>query len=205
MESDRARRAYEKLRGFLDGPNEIFLVQSIEAQRLLVCEGQTIVERYDASTSRFGYGIRENSFKTPIGLHRIKEKIGAGAPPGRIFRGRMDTGVDWNGASIEDNLILTRILRLEGLEEGINKGPGVDSFERFIYIHGTNREDLIGTPLSAGCLALRNRDIVRLFEIVREGTLVYIEPPPMDIAARQCRSVHFTGIFGSGMSALAQF
>jgi UDP-N-acetylmuramate-alanine ligase len=205
METDLARRAYEKLRGFLNGPDERFLIQSIEAQKLLLCEGQTVVEQYDASTSRFGYGIRENSFKTPIGLHRIKEKIGAGAPLGRIFKGRKDTGVDWDGASIEDNLILTRILWLEGLEEGINKGPGVDSFERFIYIHGTNREDLIGTPLSSGCLTLRNRDMARLFEAVREGMLVYIEPPPMDLGALRCRTIHFTGVFGSGMSALAQF
>jgi UDP-N-acetylmuramate--alanine ligase len=205
METDRARRAYKLLRGFLKGPQELFLVQSIETQTLLVCKKETVVERYGASTSRFGYGIRENSFKTPIGIHRIKEKIGAGAPLGRIFKGRRDTGVDWDGASIEDNLILTRILRLEGLEDGINRGAGVDSFERFIYIHGTNREDLVGTPLSHGCLALRNRDILRLFEAVGVGTLVYIEPPPMNIGASQCRSVHFTGIFGSGMSALAQY
>jgi UDP-N-acetylmuramate--alanine ligase len=100
---------------------------------------------------------------------------------------------------------LTRILRLEGLEEGINKGPGVDSFERYIYIHGTGREDLIGTPLSHGCVCLRNLDIIRLFGMVKESTLVYIDPPPIVLGEEPCRSVHFTGIFGSGMSALAQY
>jgi UDP-N-acetylmuramate--alanine ligase len=205
METPRLSRIYKKLRRFLTDSGELFLIQSIETQMLLVCEKDTIIGRYDASTSRFGNGIRENSFKTPLGLHRVKEKIGSGAPLGRIFKGRKDTGINWDQVSIEDNLILTRILRLEGQEEGINKGTGVDSYERFIYIHGTNREDLVGTPLSHGCLALRNQDILHLFEIVREGTLVYIDPPPIVIGNSQCRSVHFTGIFGTGMSALAQY
>jgi UDP-N-acetylmuramate--alanine ligase len=205
MEITRLDRIYRKLRKFLNDPRELFLVQSIEAQTLLVCEKETIIERYDASTSRFGNGIRENSFKTPLGLHRIREKIGAGAPVGRIFKGRRDMGVDWDRVSIADNLILTRILRLEGLEEGINKGAGVDSHDRYIYIHGTNREDLVGTPLSHGCVALKNQDILRLFDVVKEGTLVYIDPPPVIIGGSRCRSVHLTGIFGTGMSALAQY
>jgi UDP-N-acetylmuramate--alanine ligase len=205
MEATSLKRIYKKLQQFLTDPGEPFLIQSIEAQRLFVCKGETIIEQYEVSTSRFGNGIRENSFKTPLGIHRIKEKIGDGAPAGRIFKARKDTGVDWDQHSIEDNLILTRILRLEGLEEGVNKGAGVDSYERFIYIHGTNQEDLVGTPLSHGCLALRNTDILRLFEIVKEGTLVYIDPPPIIISGNPCRSFHFTGIFGTGMSALAQY
>ncbi len=186
-------------------PGELFLVQSIETQMLLVCRMEAVLEGYAASTSRFGHGIRENSFKTPVGVHRIKDKIGSGAPAGRIFKGRVDTGVDWDQGSTGDNLILTRILRLEGLEQGINRGEGVDSYGRFIYIHGTNREDLVGIPLSHGCIALRNPDVVRLFEIVKEGTVVYIDPPPVIIGNSRCRSIHFTGIFGSGMSALAQY
>jgi UDP-N-acetylmuramate--alanine ligase len=205
METTRLSRIYNQLQKFLTDPAELYLVQLIETQTLLVCLMETIIERYDASTSRFGNGIREDSFMTPPGVHRIKEKIGSGAPWGRIFKGRRDTGIDWDRVSTEDNLILTRILRLEGLEKGINKGPGVDSFERCIYIHGTNREDLVGTPLSHGCLALRNTDILRLFEIVREGTIVYIDPPPIIVHGNQCRSLHFTGIFGTGMSALAQY
>jgi UDP-N-acetylmuramate-alanine ligase len=196
---------HRKLRPFLTGPDERYLVVSIETQTLLVCGNGAIVERYDASTSRFGCGNRENSLKTPVGLHRIREKYGADAPAGRIFTDREDTGMDWDHQQTGDNLILTRILRLEGLEEGINRGAGVDSYERYIYIHGTGREDLIGTPLSHGCVCLRNRDVIRLFDIVIEGTLVYIDPPAIAIAGRPCKSVHFTGIFGSGMSALAQF
>lgn len=205
METARLSRIYKTLSQFLIDPRELFLVVSIETQALLVCKNGAIVERYNASTSRFGNGNRENSLKTPLGVHRVKEKFGAGAPAGRIFRDREDTGIDWDHSLNGDNLILTRILRLEGLEEGINKGPGVDSYERYIYIHGTGREDLIGTPLSHGCVCLSNRDIIRLFDSVKEGTLVYIDPIPIIINERRCHSVHFTGIFGSGMSALAQY
>lgn len=205
MEKARLRSIYEKLGPFLIDPRELFLVVSIETQTLHVCVNDIIIEQYDVSSSRFGNGIRENSLKTPVGIHRIKEKFGAGAPAGRIFKDRIDTGIDWDRRSTEDNLILTRILRLEGLEEGINKGAGVDSYDRYIYIHGTSQEKLIGTPLSHGCVCLRNLDIIRLFEIVKEGTLVYIDPPAIVIGETLCRSVHFAGIFGSGMSALAQY
>lgn len=205
MENERLRQIYRKLQKCLTGAREIYLVQSIEEQTLLACEGDAVIARYNASTSRFGCGIREGSFKTPPGIHRIKEKIGMGAPAGRIFKDRIDTGMNCDQGQAGDNLVLTRILRLEGLEEGINKGGGVDSCERCIYIHGTNREDMVGTPLSNGCIALRNEDVIRLFEIVREGTLVYIDPPPFAVNGRLCRSIHFAGIFGSGMSALAQY
>jgi UDP-N-acetylmuramate--alanine ligase len=204
METTRLQSIYGRLRPSLHDPQELFLIQSIEEQALYVCANGAITERFDSSTSRFGCGIRENSFKTPPGIHRIREKIGAGAPAGRIFKGRKDTGADWDG-STEENLILTRILRLEGLEEGINKGPGVDSYARFVYIHGTNREDLMGTPLSHGCLTMRSSDIIRLFEMVTEGTVVYIDPPPVAVGPVRCRTVHFAGIFGTGMSALAQY
>jgi UDP-N-acetylmuramate--alanine ligase len=205
METARLHSIYKKVRNFLTDPRELFLVVSIEKQTLLVCANDIILERYNVSTSRFGNGNRENSLKTPLGVHRIREKYGANAPAGRIFRDREDTGEDWDHRQNGDNLILTRILRLEGLEQGINKGAGVDSYERYIYIHGTGREDLIGTPLSHGCVVLRNHDVIRLFDRVGEGTLVYIDPLPVVINESQCRCVHFTGIFGSGMSALAQY
>jgi UDP-N-acetylmuramate--alanine ligase len=205
MEPTRLQNIFEKIRKYLADPQELFVVVSIERQTLLVCVNGAIVEQYDCSTSRFGNGNRENSLKTPLGFHRIKEKFGAGAPAGRVFKDREDQGMDWDHSQNGDNLILTRILWLEGLEEGINKGAGVDTYERYIYIHGTGREDMVGTPLSHGCVCLRNHDVIRLYDTVMEGTLVYIDPPPIVINEHQCRDVHFTGIFGSGMSALAQY
>jgi UDP-N-acetylmuramate-alanine ligase len=204
-EQSRLRTIHDAVAKHLSAPDEQYLVVSVETQTLFVCARGVVVDRFDCSTSRFGNGNRENSLKTPLGVHRIREKYGAGAPPGRIFRDREDTGEDWDHKQNGDNLILTRILRLEGLEEGINKGPGVDSYERYIYIHGTGREDLIGTPLSHGCVCLRNLDVIRLFDMAAEGAIVVIDPPPVTINGRPCRSFHFTGIFGSGMSALAQY
>ncbi|HTG00093.1 MAG TPA: L,D-transpeptidase family protein [Nitrospirota bacterium] len=193
------------MRKRLANPHDIYLVVSVEHQTLFLCAGGRVVERYNCSTSRFGTGGRENSFRTPPGLHRVIEKYGAGAPAGRVFRDREDTGEDWDHKQNGDNLILTRILRLEGLEQGINKGPGVDSYERYIYIHGTGREDLIGTPLSHGCVCMRSHDVIRLFDKTPVGTLVFIDPPPIEISSLGCSAIHFTGIFGSGMSALAQY
>lgn len=205
MESARLQTIQNRLQKHLPTPRSRYLVVSIESQTLYVCSNGSILDRYQVSTSRYGTGNRENSLRTPLGLHRIREKYGEGAPPGRVFRDREDTGEHWDHTQNGDNLILTRILRLEGLEEGINKGLGIDSYERYIYIHGTGREDLIGTPLSHGCVVLRNHDVIRLFDSVAEGTLVYIDPPPVVIHERPCRNIHFTGIFGSGMSALAQY
>jgi len=205
MDRSRLVGIYRKLSKILARREDLYLVGSVEEQRLFLCRADRIIGTYAVSTSRLGVGIREDSLKTPPGLHRICEKIGSGAPLGRIFRDRMDTGIDWDGVSREDNLILTRILRLEGLEEGINRGPGVDSHERYIYIHGTSREDLLGTPFSHGCLCLGNADIISLFDAVSEGTILYIDPPSLSVGGRPCRSFHFTGIFGTGMSALAQY
>jgi UDP-N-acetylmuramate-alanine ligase len=201
----RLSRIYRKLKKHLVSPDEVYLVQSVEAGKLLLCAGENVLDGFEASTSRFGIGIREDSYKTPPGIHRIAEKIGSGAPIGRIFHDRFDTGANWDGRPSEENLILTRILRLAGLEQGINKGPGVDSFDRYIYIHGTSREDMVPTPLSHGCIVLKNTDVVDLYDMVHEGTIVYVDPPPLMVAGLPCRNIHFTGVFGTGMSALAQY
>jgi UDP-N-acetylmuramate--alanine ligase len=205
MEKARLHTLYSRLQNSMSDPHELYIVVSVETQALFVCKADSILEQYNCSTSRFGTGNRENSLKTPLGIHRIREKFGAGAPAGRVFRDREDTGEDWDHKQNGDNLVLTRILRLEGLEQGVNKGAGVDSYERYIYIHGTGREGQIGTPLSHGCVCMRNHDVIRLFETVKVNTLVYIDPLPVVVKDHRCSTIHFTGIFGSGMSALAQY
>lgn len=151
-----------------------FLWVDVENQRLYLIKDKRVAEIYIVSTSKYGVGNIDGSFKTPPGLHRIAEKYGDGAPPKRIFRDRIDTGEDWQEGSLEENLVLTRILRLEGLEKGLNRGNGIDSFERYIYFHGTNKEDLIGSPLSHGCICMRNNDVIRLYDSVEEGAFVFI-------------------------------
>jgi UDP-N-acetylmuramate--alanine ligase len=205
MNAHWLKSLHKKIQPYQAGPGDLYVVVSIEEQNLYVCRSETVMDTYACSTSRFGTGNRENSLKTPLGMHRIVEKYGAGAPPGRVFRDREDTGEHWDHSQNGDNLILTRILRLAGLEDGINRGQGIDSYERYIYIHGTGREDLVGAPLSHGCVCMGNLDVVRLFDTVSEGTVVFIDPAPFVVNGQACRTVHFTGIFGSGMSALAQY
>ncbi len=154
---------------------EQFLFVSVKKQQLFYVNKGVVLSCYIISTSRYGIGNQEGSFKTPLGIHRITEKIGAGTPAGRIFRDRKDTEVDWHEGIDQENLILTRILRLEGMELGFNRGGSVDSFDRYIYIHGTNKEEMIGTPLSHGCVCMKNSDIISLFDQVKEGTLVFID------------------------------
>jgi len=133
---------------------------------------------YTVSTSRRPPSNLKDSLGTPRGLHAIAERIGAGAPPGIVFRGRIATGRHFGELPPEEqanNLITTRILWLRGLEPGVNAGGDVDSHDRYIYIHGTNHEDRLGTPASGGCVQMRNTEIIELHDGVRPGDLVWIE------------------------------
>jgi UDP-N-acetylmuramate--alanine ligase len=158
---------------FPQPPSTLVYVNTAAQQLVLRRNGRTVAS-YPVSTSALGAGSREGSNQTPLGIHRIRDRIGAGAPAGRVFRGRADTGETWAGGPAADDLILSRVLRLEGLEDGVNRGPGIDSYERYIYIHGTNHEDTIGTPSSHGCVRMRNDDVIKLFEKVNEDTIVII-------------------------------
>jgi L,D-peptidoglycan transpeptidase YkuD (ErfK/YbiS/YcfS/YnhG family) len=133
---------------------------------------------YPVSTAKNGVGSKTGSQRTPLGLHRVHSKFGAGEPLGMVFDARRATGklaaIHTTPVDLPEDVITTRILWLEGLEAGKNRGKGVDSHTRFIYIHGTNEEGLIGQPASHGCVRMRNRDVVELFELVAPGTLVEI-------------------------------
>lgn len=111
----------------------------ISKQRLLLKDKCRVLSSYSISTSKYGAGNRSGSNKTPLGLHQIVSKIGRNAPLHAIFKCRRNTG---KIGKIRDrgDFITTRILRLSGLEKGINKGRGIDSFRRYIYIHGTPEE-----------------------------------------------------------------
>ncbi len=165
----------DKIRRVLNTVPDHFIFVDTATQRLHLIKNGFQNNSFTISTSRYGIGNREGSYMTPVGLHRVTEKIGAGAPSGRIFRNRIDTGIDWRPDLTDENQILTRIIRMEGLEVGVNRGAGIATYDRYIYIHGTNREDRIGTPLSHGCILMRNNDIIELFDIIQEGTLVLID------------------------------
>ena len=159
-------------------PSESLLLASITEQSLMRYHKGKSVKRYHMSSSKRPPSCVEDSLGTPIGLHLVCEKIGDGEPLGMIFKGRKPQGVRFfecdNGEN-QKNLITTRILRLDGLEVGINKGEGIDTYERYVYIHGTNHEEKLGTPTSSGCLQVSNKDILELFECLPEGTHLFIE------------------------------
>ena len=159
---------------------EYSIVVKISEQKLYLMNGNEVSKTYTVSTSRYGIGNRIKSYKTPLGMHRIAEKIGEGAPLGAIFDGkRRYTGktstIYTDDTRPSENYELTRIIWLEGMEHGINKGKGIDSYKRLIYIHGTAEEGLIGTPASIGCVRMKNSDVVELFNLVSIGMIVEIK------------------------------
>ena len=143
---------------------------SVHAQRLTLRSGRKKVTAYPVSTSRFGLGSKEGSFKTPTGKFRVAEKIGEGMPCGTVFKSRRPIKPTRKMLR-DDDLVMTRILWLDGLES-----RNANTHGRYVYIHGTNHEDEIGTPASHGCVRMRNADVIELFERVEEGTPVEIKP-----------------------------
>ena len=183
------------------------LVVDVERQRAVLIENGAAKAVWPVSSARAGIGGAEGSYRTPPGWHRVHRRIGEGAEEGSVFVSREPTGEMWRGEARDDDLILTRILTLDGLEEGVNRGPGNDSFERYIYLHGTNHELLLGRPVSHGCVRLSNTDVSCLFAFMREGDYVLIAEPE-DLIIPDPKGpwrFHYAGLAGSGMSALAQF
>lgn len=142
---------------------------SIGTQRLRLFDGVQLVREWPCSTSKFGIGSVEGSNKTPLGCFVVKEKHGDGAECGTIFKSRQPVGQWVPGMDTKSDFVLTRIFWLHGLE-----ARNANTFQRYIYIHGTNDEQSIGRPASHGCVRLRNRDVIELFDLVPEGTPVWI-------------------------------
>jgi lipoprotein-anchoring transpeptidase ErfK/SrfK len=142
---------------------------SIRDQSLTVKENEKPIRTYPVSTSRFGIGTEEGSFKTPTGRFRVAEKIGREMPNGTVFVGRVPLRPDEALPPTED-FVTSRILWLDGLDE-----QNANTRDRFVYIHGTKHEHKIGAAASHGCVRMRNADVIELFEMVNEGTPVVIE------------------------------
>ena len=163
-------------------PTRFVLVVSVAKQTVSLLEKTFVplclggeyqsINIFRCSTSRFGISQVAGSDGTPLGLHRVVEKIGGGWPVGTVFKGRKPVGYTWQG--MPDAKITTRILWLEGLEPGFNRGGNVDSHARYIYIHGTGDETTIGRPMSFGCIHLAADDLIPLFDKLPAGTLVWI-------------------------------
>lgn len=147
-------------------------------QRLICLQEGRAVALYPVSTARQGAGEQMESGCTPRGLHRIRLKIGEGCPENTVFVSRRPSGEIYDAELAESHperdWILSRILWLDGLQPGINRGGRNDTLRRYIYIHGTPEESLIGMPVSHGCIRMRNRDLIKLFDWTENGMPVEI-------------------------------
>ncbi|MFW5659434.1 MAG: L,D-transpeptidase family protein [Bacteroidota bacterium] len=160
------------------GPTPYALIVDPATQRMYLYENGERTRTFVISTCKHGLRNRKGWQGTPTGLHRIKEKHGDGLPLGAVLDSREFTGdtarIYTDKTDVPDDLITTRILWLQGLEPGHNRGGDVDTYERYIYIHGTPEEGLLGTPASHGCIRMKNRAVLALFKRLPVGTLVYI-------------------------------
>lgn len=156
-------------------------------QQLFLYDGNVLLAQYPVSTAKKGLGEVQGSEQTPRGWHCIEKKIGKDAPINTVFKARVATGEIYSDALAAmyptRDWILTRIMWLSGLEEGKNKGNEVDTFARYIYIHGAPDSARFDMPSSHGCIRMYNDDLIALFNAVEENTRVYIgnEPPQENI------------------------
>ncbi|MGQ7818526.1 L,D-transpeptidase [Metapseudomonas furukawaii] len=155
---------------------------SIADQQLYGFAAGQLVLRVPVSTALNGPGEASGSNCTPRGLHQVRARIGEGLPIGAVLRGRRWTGEVWD-AELHARFpgrdwILTRILWLSGCEPGRNRLGQVDSFRRYIYLHGTPDSEPMGVPRSHGCVRLRNTDMLELFQRVPVHCAVRIDEAP---------------------------
>ena len=179
MDTKKSLAVISLLFASLSSLAEDSITVDISEQRLYLLRNMTVLSSYPISSSSYGEGQQENSFKTPLGQHVIKEMIGDDTKEDTIFISRINTkrtaDIVKDAINTEDDYVTSRILWLSGEEEGVNKGGKVDSYNRYIYIHGTQEEGLIGLKASHGCIRMFNNDVIDLYQKVKIGTKVLIK------------------------------
>ncbi len=150
------------------------LLVSIADQKMVLFQNAQPVATYPVSTSKYGEGDAFKSYQTPLGHLYVYKKIGSDAPLGMVFKDRKPTDEILAPNTDGRDPIVTRILWLQG-KEPQNK----NAFARYIYIHGTPQERLLGRPESYGCIRMSSADVTRLYKIVGEGTEVEIIEEPL--------------------------
>ncbi|HSI11442.1 MAG TPA: L,D-transpeptidase [Chthoniobacter sp.] len=161
------------------------IIISVPDQRLVVMENGVLAGHYPISTSKFGLGDQPSSYATPLGTLQVAAKVGGGAPSGAVFKSQHRTGEVLPPNAPGRDPIVTRILHLRGLDACNSR-----AFDRGIYIHGTTEEFKIGRPASYGCIRMRSRDVVKVFDAVPVGTKIEVVTTSLrqalvDMAAHQ--------------------
>ena len=164
------------------------IIVSVPEQKLVLLNNGLRVAQFPISTSKFGLGDRPRSYATPLGTLAVAAKVGANAPAGAVFKGRRFTGEVLRPNAPGRDPIVTRIMHLRGLES-----QNARAYGRGIYIHGTPEERLIGRPASYGCIRMRSKDVVKLFNVVPVGTRVEIVNAPVSRAMKEMAAAHRHG------------
>ena len=164
------------------------IIVSVTEQKLAVIENGQRVAQFPVSTSKYGLGDQPRSYATPLGLLEVASKVGAGAPEGAVFKSQRFTGEILRPNAPGRDPIVTRILHLRGLE-----ASNARAFDRGIYIHGTPEEWKIGRPASYGCIRMRSRDVVRVFDAAPVGTRIEIVRTSITRALTQFAIAQHTG------------
>jgi len=178
LNSSAQNNIIEKAKDYiLEDFTELLLV-SISEQKMYYLKDNKIINTFVISSSEYGTGSKAGSNKTPLGLHKVKSKYGDETPIngrmiGRVFYGQIATLYNDTTKSKTDD-VTSRIFWLEGLEKDKNKGKGIDSYKRYIYIHGTSEEGRLGKPASHGCIRMKNKEVIDLYKLIEVGTLVLI-------------------------------
>lgn len=164
------------------------ILVSVADQKMAVYKEGKRVATYPVSTSKFGLGDIPGSNRTPVGRMKVVQKIGGGQPLGMVFRGRQPTGEVLRPNQPGRDPVVTRILRLQGTEPSTR-----NAYNRFIYIHGTPEEYKIGTPASYGCIRMKSRDVMELYNKVREGVRVDVTTRHLPTSAMSSYSGRLAG------------
>jgi lipoprotein-anchoring transpeptidase ErfK/SrfK len=145
------------------------IIVSVPDQVLAVVDHRHLVARYPISTSKFGIGDSAGSYRTPLGTLFVSAKFGDNLPPGAIIKKRVPTGEVVAANAPGRDAIVARVIWLRGME-----AQNCGARDRCIYIHGTPEERRIGKPASFGCIRMRSRDVIALYDSVHIGMHVII-------------------------------
>lgn len=151
------------------------IVVSVPDQQLAVIDRGKVISKYPISTSKFGLGDESGSYRTPLGVLFVSAKFGDHLPAGAVIKNRMSTGEIVNPNAAGRDAIVSRVIWLRGMEQQ-NRGAR----DRCIYIHGTPEERLLGRPASFGCIRMRSRDVIALYDLAHIGMHVTITQCKID-------------------------
>jgi lipoprotein-anchoring transpeptidase ErfK/SrfK len=156
------------------------IVVSVPDQQLAVIDRGKVISKYPISTSKFGLGDGSGSYRTPLGVLFVSAKFGDHLPAGAVIKNRVSTGEIVNPNAPGRDAIVSRVIWLRGMEQQ-NRGAR----DRCIYIHGTPEERLLGQPVSFGCIRMRSRDVIALYDLAHIGTHVTITQCKIDNLIRK--------------------